>query len=128
MILMSALQLSCANGPLQRAANSPSPTPEMKLTAVERDIQSLKTANLEYIFVMRRKDGGVIDREDIAYAKANSPADTNRWLLSDKDRAAIAGSSFKFENENLIKLRERFIVEDHSVQIALEPNVKDSNE
>jgi hypothetical protein len=95
--------------------NTNSSNPEIKLTAVERDIKAMKTANFEFIFVIRRKDVGILNAEDKTYIKANSPADTNRFVLSDEDRAVVAGSSYKFEPVHLEKLRERFIVEDHSV-------------
>jgi hypothetical protein len=120
MVLLSAICLSCANGSMQ--SNITSPTPEVKLTAVERDIKAMKTANFEYIFVIRRKDEGVFNAEDKAYVKANSPADTNRFVLSDDDKAVVAGSSYKFEPENIAKLRERFRVDDHSVPKAPELN------
>ncbi len=130
LIILSATSWSCADGSLQASKNSP--TPEVKLTAVERDIKSMKTANFEYIFVYRRKDGGVFDGDDKAYAKAHSPADTNRFVLSDDDKAVVAGSSYKFEPKNLEKLRERFVVEDHSVikeasNMSAEPNANNSN-
>ena len=74
----------------------------------------MKTAGFDYIFVFRRKDGGVFDAEDKTYLKANSPAVTNRFILSDDDKAVIAGSGFEFPAENLEALRQRFNVEDYS--------------
>ena len=74
----------------------------------------MKTAGFDHIFVFRRKDGGVLDGEDKVYVKANSPAATNRFILSDDDKAVIAGSGFEFPTENLAALRKRFDVEDFS--------------
>lgn len=98
----------------QKNSNQTNASPEVKLTDVERDIKSLQTANFDYIFVIRRKDGGVLDREDQAYIKANTPADTNRFYLSDEDKAVVAGSSYEFKPENLEKLGERFNIENYS--------------
>ena len=122
VILISAFALSCSNGSVDSSGNSGAKTPEVKLTAVERDVKSMKTANFEYIFVFRRKDGGVFDAQDKFFLKANSPADTNRFVLSDDDKAVVAGSSYIFEPKNLEKLRERFEIEDHSISEIIESN------
>lgn len=84
------------------------------VSALEQDLQTMRTANFDYIYVFRRKDGGVLDGEDKKYLKANSPIFTNRFILSEEDKAAIAGSSYKFEAQNLEKLQERFVMENFS--------------
>ena len=96
----------------QAAANAASV--ENKLSDFEQELQTLRNANYEYVFVFRRKDGGVLDSEDKRYLKANSPAATNRFILTDENKAVMAGSSYKFEPENLEKLQERFAVENFS--------------
>jgi hypothetical protein len=87
---------------------------ENKISDFERDLETMKTANFDYIFVFRRKDGGVLDGEDKTYLKANSPPVTNRFILSDGDKAVITGSGYEFPPENLETLRKRFNVEDYS--------------
>jgi hypothetical protein len=82
-------------------------------TAYESDLQTMKTANLKYVFVFRRTDGGVFDGEDKKYLRANLPT-TNRVILSDENRAFIVGSNYKFPPENLEILRLRFSVEENS--------------
>ncbi len=119
-LMFAVICLSCSNTSMQ--SPTASPAPEKKLTAVERDVKSMKTANFEFIFVIRRNDGGVLNTEDKAYIKSNSPADTNRFVLSDDDKAVVAGSSYKFEPEYLEKLRERFLVEDFSAPVAAQFN------
>lgn len=74
----------------------------------------MKTANFDYIFAFRRKDGGVFDSEDKKYLRANTPPGTNRFVATDEDRAFIAGSTYAFSPENLQALRNRFLVEDYS--------------
>lgn len=86
---------------------------ENKQAAFEADLQTLKTANLKYIFVFRRTDGGAFDGEDRRYLRANLPT-TNRVILTDENRAFIVGSNYKFPPENLEVLRLRFNVEDYS--------------
>ena len=120
--------LACEKASLQKNSNQPTPSPEVKLSAVERDIKSMQTANFEYIFVFRRKDGGVLDGEDKTFLKANSPVDTNRFVLSDDDKAVVAGSSYKFEPQNLEKLGERFNIENYSSVKDSESNVNQAND
>ncbi|MCY7375772.1 MAG: hypothetical protein LH472_07350 [Pyrinomonadaceae bacterium] len=86
---------------------------ENKQSAFESDLQTLKTANLKYILVFRRTDGGAFDGEDRKYLKTNLPT-TNRVILTDESRAFIVGSNYKFPPENLEVLRLRFKVEDFS--------------
>ncbi|HXH69660.1 MAG TPA: hypothetical protein VNI60_04850 [Pyrinomonadaceae bacterium] len=80
----------------------------------ERDLQTMKTANFDYIFAFRRKDGGTFDSEDKKYLRANTPTGTNRFVSTDEGRVFIAGSTYVFSPENLEALRSRFLVEDYS--------------
>jgi len=98
------------------APPSPSPleTVEMKKTTFEEDLREMQTADFDYIFAFRRKDGGAFDSDDRKYLRQNTPLETNRWRQSDDGRAFIAGSGFGFTPEQLEALRSRFIVEDYS--------------
>jgi hypothetical protein len=87
---------------------------EKNISQYERDLQTMKTANFDYIFAFRRKDGGAFDSEDRKYLRANTPPGTNRFISTDEDRAFIAGSTYAFTPENLQALRSRFLVEDYS--------------
>lgn len=73
----------------------------------------MRTANLQFIFVFRRKDGGGFDGDDKKYLRANLPTN-NRVILADDDKAVIVGSNYKFPPENLETLRVRFNLEDYS--------------
>jgi hypothetical protein len=96
----------------------PPPTPmstaETKKTSFEQDLRDMQTANFDYIFVFRRRDGGTFDSDDRKYLRQNTPPETNRWTSTDEGRAFIAGSGFGFTPENMTALQERFIVEDYS--------------
>lgn len=95
------------------AANAVS-SKESDAATFVNDLQTMRNADFDFVYVFRRKDGGTLDGEDKKYLRANSPAATNRFILTDQNRAAIAGSSFKFEPGNLDSLRARFAVEDFS--------------
>ncbi len=126
---LTLMNFACGGNPSLQKRSNANASPEVKLTAVERDIKSLQNANFQYIFVFRRKDGGAFGAEDRTFLKNNLPAETNRFYLSDDDKAVVAGSSFKFEPEVLEKLGERFDIENFS---APEPdkntNVNQTND
>lgn len=121
-LLIAAVFNAACEAPSLKKVNRVESTPENKQTAFERDLQSMKTANFEYIFVFRRKDGGVFDSEDKKFLRANSPPATNRFISTDDEKAFIAGSKYKFTPENMEVLRQRFSVEDYS-----EPKTEESN-
>ena len=88
----------------------------------------METADFEYIFVFKRKDGGAFDKEDRDYLRANRPPDVNRWIATDDKTAYIAGSNFVFAPENLEILRRRFVVEDYSKPKTQQPTANNSNQ
>ena len=95
------------------AAAPPPLTAEDKQTSFQSELEKMKTADLQYIFVFRRKDNGAVDGEDKKFLKANLPFN-NRVVLADEDKAVVVGSNYKFPPENLDALRTRFNVEDYS--------------
>ena len=79
----------------------------------------MRTADLQFIFVFRRKDTAAFDGEDKKFLRANLPFN-NRVVLADDDKAVIVGSNYKFPPENLEALQAHFNLEDFSAaeQIA----------
>lgn len=95
--------------------NAAAPTAnENKLSDFENDLLTMRTAGFEYIFVFRRKDGGEFDSDDRKFLRANSPAETNRFVATDNGRAFVAGSKYVFPPPNIEALRTRFDTEDYS--------------
>ncbi len=92
---------------------APPLTAEDKQASFQNELEKMRTANLQYVFVFRRKDGGAFDGEDKKFLRASLPFN-NRVVLADEDKAVIVGSNYKFPPENLEALRLRFIVEDYS--------------
>jgi hypothetical protein len=82
--------------------------------SLERDLETMRTANFDFIYVFRRRDGAPLDADDKKFVKLNSPIETNRFVLSDEEKAVIAGSKYKFAEQNLMALRDRFNIEDFS--------------
>lgn len=83
-------------------------------SSVETDVETMRTADFDFIYVFRRKDGAVLTAEDKKYVKDNSPPETNRFLLSDEEKAVVAGSKYIFSPEHLKALSTRFAVENFS--------------
>jgi hypothetical protein len=108
---------------LKDAAPAPTPmeTVATKITSFEQDLRDMQTANFDYIFVFRRKDGGVFDKDDRKHLRENTPPETNRFILTDEGKAFIAGSGFGFTPEQMTALQNRFIVEDFS-----KPEIKEA--
>jgi len=91
-------------------------TVENEIPLFERDLQTMRTANFDFVYVFRRKDGGAFDAEDRKYLRTYAPRETNRFISTDNDKAFIAGSSYKFTAENLETLGKRFNIEDYSAK------------
>lgn len=105
----------------KNAQTQPANTLERAVNSYERDLETMRTADFDAIFVIRRKDGGVLDAEDKRFIKMSSPPETNRFIVTDNEKAVIAGSKFKFPEENLKILQERFAVENFSKPIEETP-------
>jgi len=106
-IVNSSAEYNKTTAPTERSG-----TPEP--AKVENDIAAMKTADFNFVYVFRRKDGGEFDADDRAFLNANTPYEINRRKLSDGGRALVIGSNFKFPPENFAQLKERYSFEDHS--------------
>ena len=87
---------------------------EPAASTVGEDVAAMRTADFNFVYVFRRKDGAVLDAEDRAFMNANTPYEMNRKKLSDGDRALVVGSNFRYPAENFKALKERFTFEDFS--------------
>ncbi len=114
LIAAALFSFACGNRSSENTNAAATPAvAENKRASFENDLQTMKTANLQYVFAFRRKDGGAVDAEDKKFLRANLPA-TNRVILADEDKAVIVGSNYKFPPESLNVLQTRFNVEDYS--------------
>jgi hypothetical protein len=123
LMFLPLLITSC--GPNQKilnsAANSPTPETtanasdsETKAPSIEQDIQAMRNADFNFIYVFRRKDGAVLDNDDKGFINAVTPAETNRRRLSDSGRAVIMGSNYRFPPDAMKALTDRFAMENFS--------------
>ena len=99
---------------LNAATPAPPPsTAEDKQASFQNELAKMRTADLQYVLVFRRKDAAAFDGDDKRFLKASLPFN-NRVILADEDKAVIVGSNYKFPTESLDALRTRFNVEDYS--------------
>jgi len=116
--MTAVLMASIACGPNPRimnaAAETPEPVSQPVRSAYETDIEAMRTADFNFIYIFRRKDGAAMTAEDRSFVIANTPVETNRRKVSDEERAIILGSNFRFPPETIAKLAERFAFEDLS--------------
>lgn len=99
---------------VEEPAATPSDNSKLPQDEFEFALRRMQKSGFTYIFVMRRKDGGTIDKEDGRFIKQISPPGTNQFVLTDNDRAVIVGSNFPFPPENIEALRQKLSVEDFS--------------
>lgn len=111
---LSSFSFACESAEKVEIKATPAPTPEKKRDEFQDAFKSVEVGGFDYIFVFRRPDNEPLTSEDKTYLKANSPADTNRWNLTEEGKIAIAGSNYRFTSKNLAALRKRFVVENRS--------------
>ena len=129
LLILALVGFACANQTILNSSqpkSTPMPSEQPK-DSFERALRGVQSGDFTYILVFRRKDGGVFEAEDKRFVKANTPAETNQFVLTDEDRAVIAGSNFPFPPENIKVLGERFNIEDYSKPEAEELNKNTNN-
>ena len=82
-------------------------------STIETDIEDMRTADLTYVYVLRRKDGGDIDSEDRGMIKIQTDG-VNRRVSSDNGKAFVLGSKSAISADKMRALYDRFAVENYS--------------
>lgn len=78
----------------------------------------MRTADFNFIYVFRRKDGAVLDPADKKAASDNIPPEINRRKVIEEGKAVIIGSNYILPPANFKVLSSRFLVEDYSKPIS----------
>lgn len=107
--ILNSAQESPAN-----AAEAPASNATPTVRSFEYDLNAMRTADFNFIYVIRRKDGGVINADDKSFIIKTAPPEMNRRTLADDGKAVIIGSNFRLPAENLTAFRERFAIDDQS--------------
>ena len=126
VLALSVLTVACSpnqrivesNGQWSNSeANRAAATPVK--SSLEQHIEPMRTAD----FVIRRKDGGLLDNEDKKFASAVIPGEMNRRTVADEGRAILIGSNFRLPDDSRKLVEERFAVED----LSREPSSVNAN-
>ena len=131
-LLLVAVTLVCSCAPNQRIvesngqwanqeANRASATPVQK--TIEQEIESMRTADFIFIYVIRRKDGTTLNPEDREFASSVIPGQMNRRTVSTDGKAILVGSNFRMPQEERKLIEERFTLED----LSRDPEVQNLN-
>jgi hypothetical protein len=80
----------------------------------EQSLDTVRRGSYVKIYVIRRTDGQPLAPEDKQYLRQNTPMETGMWVVTEDNRAAIAGAGFEFEQKHFEALSKRFTVEDYT--------------
>jgi hypothetical protein len=116
MLFFAASMVAC--GANENILKSGKATPQAVDSAsskspVEKELDAMRTAGFQFIFVLKRKDGGKIDAEDRGIIKLRS-ADANRRVATDDGLAILIGTNTQLTPENMKALYDRFAVDSYS--------------
>jgi hypothetical protein len=99
----------------EAAQSKPSPLAS-PLTQFEKDLQSVRNGGFTYIWLVARKDGKPLNKEDGDYLRKYAPQVVD-WVRADDDgKKFFGGTNFDLEKGNLELLKKRFVVEDYSAK------------
>jgi hypothetical protein len=121
LIFIIALTACGSNDKILQSGKSTPGNNSTARSAIEDDLTAMRNADFRFVFVLRRKDGAVMDAEDRSVIKANT-AEANRRVSSDEDRAFVIGTNNALPPEKLAALYQRFAVENHSPEPPADAN------
>jgi hypothetical protein len=118
--LAALVSFGCgANEGVMRSGRE-SPTPPAVVANVdpfEREMTEIKEAKFTWLYVVRRRDGGILNSEDKAFVRQNT-ADANRRVMADGGKAVSIGSNYSITADGAQILKQRFEVTDLSTPPA----------
>jgi len=97
-----------------------SPTPAAvagNVDPFEREMAEIQEAKFTWLYVVRRRDGGILSSEDKAFVKQHT-TDANRRVVADGGKAVIIGSNYSITADGAQILKQRFDVADLSTPPA----------
>ena len=124
LVVAATIVSSCA--PNQRIVESNAELAEANVNqaaatpvrpSLEKDIEAMRTADFIFIYVIKRKDAGLLDAEDKQFASAVIPGEMNRRTVADEGKAILIGSNFRMPDESRELVEERFVFQDLSREV-----------
>ena len=111
IVLLSVFGACSTNNETSSSNKNVSPT-KTPLSEFERSLKSIKLANFEFIFSLKKKDDKAFESDDKKFIKDR--VRTDRAYLIDGDKTILIGTNFKINEKSLNELKERFDLEDFS--------------
>jgi len=116
IIVLALLVAGCRRSGSETANNEPLPSPlptSSPLNDFDEALRFIRDGQFTYIWVFARKDGKPFDAEDgrILRTRARQVVD---WAKTDDLKRYVAGSNFPFEDQDLVELKKRYVIEDYS--------------
>ncbi len=111
--LISVFAFACGANDAILKSGKQTPVPSggtPALSTLEQDINEMRTADFQFIYVLRRKDSGVLDSEDKSVIKVQT-YQANRRVSSDNGKAVVVGSNTQIAPDKMAAVQERFSVE-----------------
>lgn len=106
-----------ANENILKSGKDPAAQPQSNTqptkTTFDAEMEDMRTAGFAFIYVLRRKDGGMIDPEDKSVIRVQT-TQANRRVSADDGKAVIVGSNFQLADHNMAAINQRFAVENYS--------------
>jgi hypothetical protein len=95
-------------------ASQSSPTASPK-TGFEADLEYIRKGQYTYVWVISRKDGKPMDKNDSDYLQTNAPQLVDR-VTSGEGKKVVAGTNFDLAKGNLALLQKRYNFEDYTAK------------
>jgi len=86
---------------------------QAKYDSIESEIENMRTANFDFILVLKRKDGAAMQADDKSFVRITTP-NANRRSLAEHETVIVIGSNSRVPPEIMKVLSDRFIVDDFS--------------
>jgi len=118
VIVLALVFGGCRRSAPETAVNEPLPSPlpaSSPLNDFDEALRFVRNGQFTYIWVFARKDGKPFDAEDgtILRTRAKQVVD---WAKTDDLKKYVAGSNFPFDDQDLVELKKRYVIEDYSAR------------
>ena len=116
LLLAAAISIGCRAN--ETVLQSGKETPRVSNAGTPKsdfdsDLDGMRSAGFNFIYVLRRKDGAPMETEDRGVIRTNT-VDMNRRVSADDGRAFIIGSNYQLPPANHSALVARFEIQDLS--------------
>jgi hypothetical protein len=114
-ILLTSCGSRSTNSVSSGERTSPSTPAASPKTGFEADLEYIRKGQYTYVWVISRKDGKPMDKNDGDYLQTNAPQLVDR-VTSGEGKKVVAGTNFDLAKGNLALLQKRYNFEDYTAK------------